>query len=314
MGGEGETTAAQFEYRNPYRRHSAIGLPSSHLFPDTEYEDEYVQMEASNQRRERPSDNLGNLQGLNFAARTEASEYSEFRPVSHGQSEYNNNRRREGEWPGGGAEFSTENKENFGRKATVKLVRARAYSNIGLHEDRLESKTETRAQYGRRAVTTGQVSLDSESFSWSGDTETGSGRGQSSRPKTRQRRGSGAGGLFALKSETSARYGRRAGLTDKPDKFTMRDNIKTPGPDAKFYAYSAQREQFRQHPVPQRVKYKPKSNIKTFDDNHLHVLEQEILRNKEKKRSISLNSLRDDHAEISGEDEILYQANNYTNT
>ena len=293
MGGEGETAAAQFGYRNPYRRHSAIGLPSSHLFPDTEYEDEYVEMEAINQRRERPSDNLSNLQGLNFAARTETNEYRPFR-----------------------SELSTENKENFGRKATVKLVRARAYSNIGLHEDRLESKTETRAQYGRRAVTTGRVSLDSESFSWSEETEARSerGRGQSSRPKTRQRRASEAGGLFALKSETSARYGRRAGLTDKPEKFTMRDNIKTPGPDAKFYAYSAQREQFRQHPVPQRVKYKPKSNIKTFDDNHLHVLEQEILRNKEKKRSISLNSLRDDLTEISGEDEILYQANNYTNT
>ena len=146
-----------------FRRHSAIGLPSSHLFPDTEYEDEFVEMEAISQRRGRPSTNLGDLRGLNFAARTEASEYKEFRPVSHGQSEYNNNRRREGEWPGGGAEFSTEieNKENFGKKATVKLVKARAYSNIGLHEDKLESKTEARsayrAQYGRRAVTTGQV-------------------------------------------------------------------------------------------------------------------------------------------------------------
>ena len=163
MGGEGETAAAQFEYRNPYRRHSVIGLPSSHLFPDTEYEDEYVKMEADSQRRGRPGTNLGDLRGLNFAARTEASEYKEIRPVSRGQREYNSNRRREGEWPGGGAEFSTENKENFGKKATVKLVRARAYSNIGLHDDKLESKTEAgsayRAQYGRRAVTTGQVSL-----------------------------------------------------------------------------------------------------------------------------------------------------------
>ena len=289
MGGEGETAASQFEYRNPYRRHSAIGLPSSHLFPDTEYEDEYVPMEASIQRRRRPSDNLGDLKGLNFAARTEASE------------------------------FSTENKENFGRKATVKLVRARAYSNIGLHEDKLEDKTEFRsayrARYGRRAVTTGQVSLDSERLSWPEDnTEAASRQVQSSRPKTRQRRGSGAGGLFALKSETSARFGRRAGLEEKPQKFTMRDNIKTPEPDAKFYAYSAQREQFRPHPVPQPVRYKPKSNIKTFDDNHLHVLEQDILRNKEKKRSISLNSLKNDPLEIMGEDEILYKANNYTNT
>ena len=69
MGGEGEA-GVQFEFRNPYRRHSAIGLPSSHLFPDTEYEDEFIKMEG----------------------------------VSRGQSEYNINRRREGEWPGGGAE------------------------------------------------------------------------------------------------------------------------------------------------------------------------------------------------------------------
>ena len=34
-----------------FRRHSAIGLPSSHLFPDTEYEDEYVEMEATSQMR-----------------------------------------------------------------------------------------------------------------------------------------------------------------------------------------------------------------------------------------------------------------------
>ena len=159
------------------------------------------------------------------------------------------------------------------------------------------------------------MSLESEISSWSEDNlEDSSRRGQSTRPKTRQRRGSGAGGLFALKTETSARYGRRAGLTEKPVKFTMRDNIKTPGPDAKFYAYSAQREQFRPHPVPAPLKYKPKSNIKTFDDNHLHVLEQDILRNKEKKRCVSLNSLKDDPIEIMGEDEILYQANNYTNT
>ena len=284
MGGEGDA-GVQFEFRNPYRRHSAIGLPSSHLFPDTEYEDEFIKMEG----------------------------------VSRGQSEYNINRRREGEWPGGGAEFTTENKENFGRKATVKLVKARAYSNIGLHEDKLQDKTEFRsaykAQYGRRAVTTGQVKLDSESSSWSSlnTRDSGSGRGQSPRPMTRLRRGSGAGGLFALTTETSARFGRRAGLTEKPQKFTMRDNIRTPGPDAKFYAFSAQREQFRPQPVPQLVKYKPKANIKTFDDNYLHTLEQDILRNKEKKRSISLNSLRDEPIDVLEEDEILYKANNYTN-
>ena len=120
--------------------------------------------------------------------------------------------------------------------------------------------------------------------------------------------------MFALTTETSARYGRRAGLTEKAPKYTMRDHLRTPGPEAKFETYSAHREQFRPVAVSKAVKYKPKPSIKTFDDNYLLGLEQAILKNKNKKRSVSLNSLQDtEQIQVVGEDEILYQAGNYTN-
>ena len=68
-------------------------------------------------------------------------------------------------------------------------------------------------------------------------------------------------------------------------------------------------------PVPKRLNYKPKANIKTFDDNYLLSLEHNILKNKEKIRSVSLQSLHQDSPiEVVGEDEILYKADNYTNT
>ena len=58
----------------------------------------------------------------------------------------------------------------------------------------------------------------------------------------------------------------------------------------------------------------PKENIKTFDNNYLQALEQNILNNKAKVRSVSLHSLRDEALEVVGEDEILYKAGHYTNT
>ena len=231
---------------------------------------------------------------------------------------------REGEWPGGGdtMEFNTENKENFGEKARVSVVRARAFSNIGLHDDKLADRTEAgsayRARFGRRAATAGGARLlDTESWaSWSSSSSAGDTAAASneSRPATRLRRGETAGGMFALTTETSARYGRRAGLTEKAPKYTMRDHLRTPGPEAKFETYSAHREQFRPVAVSKAVKYKPKPSIKTFDDNYLLGLEQAILKNKNKKRSVSLNSLQDtEQIQVVGEDEILYQAGNYTN-
>ena len=97
----------------------------------------------------------------------------------------------------------------------------------------------------------------------------------------------------------------------------MRDNLKTPGPEAKFEAFSAHKEAFKPMPVEKRVNYHPKQNIKTFDDNYLLSLEENILKNKEKIRSVSLHSLKqetDEAIEVVGEDEILYRANNYTTT
>ena len=86
------------------------------------------------------------------------------------------------------------------------------------------------------------------------------------------------------------------------------------GPEAKFESFSAHRETFKPMPVAKAVKYKPKENIKTFDNNYLQALEQNILNNKAKIRSVSLQSLRDEAIEVDGEDEILYKAGHYTNT
>ena len=243
------------QYRNPYRRHSALGLPTSHTFPQTEYDAHYVRLSKSSDRRRRPQDNL-EFQGLNFAAGTENSDYL-FRPVTRAPV---SNRRREGSWPSGLMEFQTENTEQF-----------RLASEVG------SAREAYKARFGRRAPAEGE-------------------------------------GMFALTTETSARYGRRAGLTERPDKFKMRDNLRTPGPEAKFEAFSAHRESFKPVPVARAVKYKPKENIKTFDNNHLQALEQNILNNKAKIRSVSLHSLRDEALEVDGEDEILYKAGHYTNT
>ena len=62
-------------------------------FPDTEYDDRYIPLEINTERRHKPIDNLEEFRGLNFAEKTENSEY-DFRPVSRnkGVEEYNNNR------------------------------------------------------------------------------------------------------------------------------------------------------------------------------------------------------------------------------
>ena len=267
------------QYRNPYRRHSAIGLPVSHSFPETEYDDNYVRLAQRSAKRSRPQDNIG-FEGLNFAAGTENSDYI-FRPVTRAAA---SNRRREGSWPSGLMDFQTENKEQFRAQQVNRVTRARAASSMGLFQEDGESEAEAvRAKYGRRAATV-----------------TAGGRQ--------------AGPMFALTTETSARFGRRAGLTERPDKFKMRDNLRTPGPEAKFEAFSAHRETFKPMPVAKAVKYKPKENIKTFDNNYLQALEQNILNNKAKVRSVSLHSLRDEALEVVGEDEILYKAGHYTNT
>ena len=242
------------QYRNPYRRHSAIGLPSSHTFPETEYDDQYVKLPRRSGKRSRPQDNLGFFDGLKTGVTSR--------------------RRREGSWPRGLMEFQTENKEQFRPQEVQREGRVRAASSFLLFDDGPEPER-MRARYGRRAATTG---------------------------------------MFAFTTETSARFGGRAGLTGKPDKFKMRDNLRTPGPEAKFESFSAHRETFKPMPVAKAVKYKPKENIKTFDNNYLQALEQNILNNKAKIRSVSLQSLRDEAIEVDGEDEILYKAGHYTNT
>ena len=264
--------AVQFDYRNPYRRHSSIGIPVNHQFPASEYDERFIPFKTDSQKRE-----------------------------------YDVNRRREGEWPEGSNDWSTENKENFKENNVTRIVRARAYSNIGLFDDALSNTSETRsayrAQYGRRSMS----NLSSDSSTWS-----------PAHPETQLSpekpvRASSTGGMFSLTTETSARYGRRQGLTDKPNKYTMRDNLRTPGPEAKFETYSAHREMFRPMPVTKRVNWKSKDNIKTFDDNYLMSLEKDINKIKEKKRSVSMQSLEPQPLEVLGEDEILYKANNYTN-
>ena len=253
------------QYRNPYRRHSAIGLPASHTFPETEYDDQYVKLPPRSGKRSRPRDNLDFFEGLKFAGGAEKPGVAP--------------RRREGSWPRGIMEFQTENKEQFSPHQLDRVLRPRAASSLLLFSDGPESEvTEvSRARYGRRAATA-------------------------------------TTGMFALTTETSARFGRRAGLAGRPDRFKMRDNLRTPGPEAKFEAFSAHRDTFKPVPVAKAVKYKPKENIKTFDNNYLAALEQNILNNKAKIRSVSFQSLRDEAIEVDGEDEILYKAGHYTNT
>ena len=241
------------QYRNPYRRHSAIGLPASHTFPETEYDDQYVKLPRTSGKRSRPEDNLDIFGVLKTGAI---------------------GRRREGSWPRGIMEFQTENQDQFSPQEVERVGRVRAASSLLLLDEDPESER-SRARFGRRAVTTG---------------------------------------MFAFTTETSARFGRRAGLTEKPGKFKMRDNLRTPGPEAKFESFSAHRDTFKPLPVAKAVKYKPKENIKTFDNNYLQALEQNILNNKAKIRSVSLQSLRDEAIEVDGEDEILYKAGHYTNT
>ena len=48
----GSSEVVQYDYRNPYRRHSSIGIPVNHQFPESEYEDEFVPLESDTQRRE----------------------------------------------------------------------------------------------------------------------------------------------------------------------------------------------------------------------------------------------------------------------
>ena len=241
------------QYRNPYRRHSAIGLPASHSFPETEYDSQYVKLARRSGKRSRPRDTLDLFEGLKFAGETGGVR-----------------RRREGSWPSGIREFQTEKKEQFSEQEG-----RRAASSLLLFSES-EASEVGRARYGRRAAT--------------------------------------SPAMFALTTETSARFGRRAGLTGRPDKFKMRDNLRTPGPEAKFEAFSAHRDSFKPMPVAKAVKYKPKENIKTFDNNYLKALEQNILNNKAKIRSVSFQSLRDEAIEVDGEDEILYKAGHYTNT
>ena len=209
------------QYRNPYRRHSAIGLPATHSFPDTEYEDHYTKLPRRSGKRSRPQDNL-DFKGLNFADGTETQDLI-FRPVTRGPMV---SRRREGSWPSGLMDFQTENKEQFRVQEVNRVSRVGVASSAGL----FESEPPGRAKFGRRA---------------------------SAGPRA---------GMFSLTTETSARFGRRAGLTDRPDKFKMRDNLRTPGPEAKFEAFSAHKETFKPLPVVKAVKYRPKENIKTFDD------------------------------------------------
>ena len=147
------------------------------------------------------------LQGLNFAQRTEASEYN-IHPIIRG-SEYNANRRREGlaDWRTGRMEFSTENKENFRENKVNKIARVRATSNIGFFDDKLDNVTESRdaykAKYGRRAITTGKVMLTSEQTNWTPSPQTSLRTQETLSPKiSRSRSG---GGMFALTTETSAR-------------------------------------------------------------------------------------------------------------
>ena len=191
------------------------------------------------------------------------------------------NSRVEREWMGGelsyhGLDFKdkTETIERYGEKQRVdRFVKERPTSNIDIVKGRVEDMTEFReayrAKFGRRAATTGsraRISLNSVGE----EKQTKKVNSSSGNLNLRS-----FGDLVDYCSETanqfSARYGRRAKM-EKPKKFSMRSNLKTPGPEAKFQGSSEQTDSFTNKPVSKAGNSKPKANIRTFDPEYLKFL------------------------------------------
>ena len=146
---------------------------------------------------------------------------------------------------------SSETKERFGRKPVEGFVKVRPVSNLELRDISLDYTTEFidayRAKFGRRAATTNNSIRSTFSNNSHKTKQENPGTSGNLRPKT-------VGDLLDYSSETSvqfsARFGRRAKLEpEKPQKFTMRSNLKSPGPDVRFEGSSEQKANFTQKPI-----------------------------------------------------------------
>ena len=133
-------------------------------------------------------------------------------------------------------------------------------------EDTTEFLDEYQAKFGRRAATTGSVSRNTVSY----------GSGIKEKPETSISTRPKTVGMFDYSSETqlqfSARFGRRAKLEPvKIQKFTMRSNLRSPGPEVRFEGSSEQMDNFTQKPIIKTEKkyYAHAANIKTFDQKYL---------------------------------------------
>ena len=291
------------EYRNPYRRHSAITLPKSHSWPKSEYIKNYTELDTENQglnEKFKIDDNL-HYEGLSFSGKTEfhdkyvrqsgeevlkkkpvnqldygglnfdlGTETDEYRPVTEGGFKQFENERPHDELSYHGLDFQgrSETKERFGRKQVEGFVKERPRSNIELRkasfDDRTEFIDEYQAKFGRRAATTSNIR--SSNLNYNSESEEKPGTSKGLRTKSDGFSNYSSGTLL----QYSAQFGRRAKL--KPQiiqKFTMRSNLRSPGPEVKFEGSSEQKDNFTQKPVLKMEKRNHKGNIKTFDPGYL---------------------------------------------
>ena len=103
---------------------------------------------------------------------------------------------------------------------------------------------EYRAKFGRRATTTGNIRRNNISYNSGSEDIPGTSKGLRTK----------SAGFSDYSSETalqySAQFGRRAKLKpEKIQKFIMRSNLRSPGPEVKFEGSSEQKDNFTQKPI-----------------------------------------------------------------
>ena len=235
----------------------------------TEIHDKYVRQSGEKVVKNKPVNQL-DYGGLNFDLGTETDE---FRPVTEGGFKQFEKEMPNGELSYHGLDFQgrSETKERFGGKQVERFVKERPRTNIELRKASLDDTTEFideyRAKFGRRAATTSNIRRSN--LSYNSEREEKPGTSQGLRTKSY--------GFSHYSSETalqySAQFGRRAKLKpQKIQKFTMRSNLRSPGPEVKFEGSSEQTDNFTQKPVLKMEHRNHKGNIKTFDPGYLDDL------------------------------------------
>ena len=134
-------------------------------------------------------------------------------------------------------------------------------------DDTTEFIDEYRAKFGRRAATTNIIRRSNLSYHSESEEKPGPSKGLRTK----------SCGPLDYSSETamqySAQFGRRAKLKpQRIQKFTMRSNLRSPGPEVKFEGSTEQKDNFTQKPIFKMEKNNHKGNIKTFDPEYLDGL------------------------------------------